>query len=92
MNYLLGTDIGTSGTKTILTDLKGNVIAQDLQETDVLTPQPLWAEHTRRQHRLGSRDIGRSYQLELRLDIDGLSRVGTSCQHDSRKYHGEQYM
>ena len=44
MKYLLGTDIGTSGTKTILTDLKGNVIAQDLQETDVLTPRPLWAE------------------------------------------------
>ena len=44
MNYLLGTDIGTSGTKTILTDLKGNVIAQDLQETDILTPHPLWAE------------------------------------------------
>lgn len=44
MEYLLGTDIGTSGTKTILTDCKGNVIAQDLQETDVLTPRPLWAE------------------------------------------------
>ena len=44
MKYLLGTDIGTSGTKTILTDLKGNVIAQDLQETDILTPHPLWAE------------------------------------------------
>ena len=44
MNYLLGTDIGTSGTKTILADLKGNVIAQDLQETDVLTPRALWAE------------------------------------------------
>lgn len=44
MNYLLGTDIGTSGTKTILTDLKGNVLAQDLQETDILTPHPLWAE------------------------------------------------
>ena len=44
MNYLLGTDIGTSGTKTILTDLRGNVIAQDMQETDILTPHPLWAE------------------------------------------------
>lgn len=44
MYYLLGTDIGTSGTKTILTDLKGNIISQDLQETDVLTPRPLWAE------------------------------------------------
>lgn len=44
MDYLLGTDIGTSGTKTILTDLKGNLIAQDLQEYNVMTPKPLWAE------------------------------------------------
>ena len=44
MEYLLGTDIGTSGTKTILTDTKGNLIAQDLQEYDVLTPKPKWAE------------------------------------------------
>lgn len=44
MNYLLGTNIGTSGTKTILMDTDGNLIAQDLQEYDVLTPKPLWAE------------------------------------------------
>ncbi|CDQ19388.1 FGGY-family carbohydrate kinase [Halobacillus karajensis] len=44
MDYLLGTDIGTSGTKTILMDTEGNLIAQDLQEYDVLTPKPLWAE------------------------------------------------
>ncbi|PGV53428.1 FGGY-family carbohydrate kinase [Bacillus sp. AFS037270] len=44
MNYLLGTDIGTSGTKTILMDTDGNLFAQDLQEYDVLTPRPLWAE------------------------------------------------
>ncbi|OPX45109.1 xylulose kinase [Ruminiclostridium hungatei] len=44
MNYLLGTDIGTSGTKTIMTDTAGNLISQDLQEYDVLTPKPLWAE------------------------------------------------
>ncbi|MED4954445.1 FGGY-family carbohydrate kinase [Paenibacillus macerans] len=44
MHYLLGTDIGTSGTKTILADTSGNVVAQDLQEYDVLTPKPLWAE------------------------------------------------
>ena len=44
MNYLLGTDIGTSGTKTILMDTEGKLVAQDLQEYDVLTPAPLWAE------------------------------------------------
>ena len=44
MKYLLGTDIGTSGTKTVLMDLNGQLLSQDLQEYDVLTPQPLWAE------------------------------------------------
>ncbi len=44
MNFLLGSDIGTSSTKTILTNLDGKVIAQDTQEYDVLTPKRLWAE------------------------------------------------
>lgn len=44
MNYLIGTDIGTSGTKTVLMDTTGKLIAQDTQEYDVLTPKPLWAE------------------------------------------------
>ena len=43
MKYLLGTDIGTSGTKTILMDTEGNLIAKHLVEYDVLTPRPLWA-------------------------------------------------
>lgn len=44
MQYLLGTDIGTSGTKTIMMDTTGKLISQDLQEYEVLTPKPLWAE------------------------------------------------
>ncbi len=44
MKYLLGTDIGTSGTKTIMMDLNGQLISKDLEEYGVLTPHPLWAE------------------------------------------------
>ncbi|WP_413377304.1 FGGY-family carbohydrate kinase [Alkalihalobacillus sp. 1P02AB] len=44
MNYLIGTDIGTSGTKSILMDTNGNLLAQDLVEYGLLTPKPLWAE------------------------------------------------
>ncbi|HEY4399164.1 MAG TPA: FGGY-family carbohydrate kinase [Lactobacillaceae bacterium] len=43
-NYLIGTDIGTSGTKSVLMDTNGKLIAQSLVEYDVLTPKPLWAE------------------------------------------------
>lgn len=44
VNYLIGTDIGTSGTKSILMDTAGHLISQDLEEYNVLTPHPLWAE------------------------------------------------
>lgn len=44
MAYLIGTDIGTSGTKTIVMNEKGKLISSDLVEYDVLTPKPLWAE------------------------------------------------
>lgn len=44
MHYLIGTDIGTSGTKTIIMDTEGKLISSDLQEYDILTPKPLWAE------------------------------------------------
>lgn len=44
MNYLIGTDIGTSGAKSVLMDTTGQLIAQALVEYDVLTPKHLWAE------------------------------------------------
>ena len=43
-SYLIGTDIGTSGTKTIIMNTEGKLMTSDLQEYDVLTPKALWAE------------------------------------------------
>lgn len=43
-NYLMGSDIGTSGTKTIIMDTAGKLISSDLQEYDVITSKALWAE------------------------------------------------
>lgn len=44
MNYLLGIDIGTSGTKTVLFDEKGKVIASSTGEYGMAQPQNGWAE------------------------------------------------
>lgn len=44
MAYLLGIDIGTSGTKTILIDETGRVIARATREYPLSTPRPLWSE------------------------------------------------
>lgn len=44
MGYLLGIDIGTSGTKTLLIDENGNTRASKTVEYPLLTPHPGWAE------------------------------------------------
>ena len=44
MAYLLGVDIGTSGTKTVLFDDKGRVVASALAEYPLYQPKIGWAE------------------------------------------------
>ena len=44
MNYLLGIDVGTSATKTVLFDEKGTVIASASQEYPMYQPENGWAE------------------------------------------------
>ncbi len=43
-SYFIGVDIGTSGTKAVLTDQTGKIYAEALQEYGVITPRPVWAE------------------------------------------------
>ncbi len=44
MPFLIGVDIGTSGTKTILIDETGQVKARALREYPLDSPRPLWSE------------------------------------------------
>ena len=44
MTHLVGTDIGTLGTKTVLVDTEGEVKASAYEEYGVLNPHPGWAE------------------------------------------------
>lgn len=44
MAYLLGIDIGTSGTKTVLFDINGNTIASSTKEYPLYQPRIGWAE------------------------------------------------
>ncbi len=44
MEYLLGIDIGTSGTKALICDHKGRVRATATAEHDISTPHPGWSE------------------------------------------------
>ena len=44
MDYLIGVDIGTSGTKTVLFDRKGKSLASSAMEYPMYQPQNGWAE------------------------------------------------
>ncbi|MHB0859381.1 MAG: xylulokinase [Anaerolineae bacterium] len=44
MHYLIGLDVGTTGTKTLLIDESGAVVASATEEYPMYTPQPRWAE------------------------------------------------
>jgi len=44
MAFLLGIDIGTSGTKALVCDLEGRVLATATAEHDIASPQPGWSE------------------------------------------------
>ena len=44
MNYLIGIDVGTSGTKSVLFDTQGNVVASATAEYPLYQPQNGWAE------------------------------------------------
>lgn len=42
--YLIGTDIGSSSTKTVLTDRHGNILASASEGYEILCPRNAWAE------------------------------------------------
>jgi xylulokinase len=44
MPYLLGIDIGTSGTKTLICNEKGKVLATAMSEHAISSPRPGWSE------------------------------------------------
>jgi xylulokinase len=44
MAYYIGVDIGTSGTKSLLIDEAGSIIAESSAEYGLSMPKPLWTE------------------------------------------------
>jgi xylulokinase len=48
MSYLLGIDIGTSGTKTLICDQRGRVLATAMAEHPISSPHPGWSEQNPR--------------------------------------------
>lgn len=79
-NYLLGVDIGTSGTKTIIIDENGNIISSDLKEYHLNTPKPGWAEQNPKDWYYAAIDTILGAMLKAGITGADIKAIGLSGQ------------
>ena len=89
MSIFLGIDIGTSGTKTLAIDEKGQIRASAMETYPCYAPKPLWSEQDpedwwRGDRRFGPQSHGESETQIGRREIDrplrADARLGVSRQ------------
>jgi xylulokinase len=80
MAYLLGIDIGTSGTKALACDLDGKVLATATAEHDIASPQPGWSEQDPRQWWSAVCKATRAVVKKADVKADACKGIGLSGQ------------
>ena len=80
MKYLLGIDIGTSGTKTILFDEKGNKICSHTVEYDLIQPKNGWAEQDPEQWWEAVKETIKYIVKNTNINVEDIKGIGLSGQ------------
>ncbi|MBI3920527.1 MAG: xylulokinase [Armatimonadetes bacterium] len=80
MAYLMGIDVGTSGTKTLLVDESGNLVASVNHEYPLSTPQPLWAEQDPLDWWEATKEGIRGVLAKAEVSPDSIAGIGLSGQ------------
>jgi xylulokinase len=80
MSYLLGIDIGTSGTKTLICDRKGKVLATASAAHDISSPRPGWSEQDPRQWWLATCEATQAVIATAKVKADQITGIGLSGQ------------
>lgn len=80
MAYLMGIDVGTTGTKTILIEETGKVVCSSLKEYPLYTPRPNWAEQNPEDWWTAT--VGSIKEVLIRSGINGeeIKGIGLSGQ------------
>jgi xylulokinase len=80
MAYLLGIDIGTSGTKTLVCDDRGRVIATAVAEHPISAPRPGWSEQDPLDWWSAACAASKSVLKKARLKPGDIGGIGLSGQ------------
>lgn len=76
----MGIDVGTSGTKTILVDLKGKVVATATENYPLLTPKPGWTEQHPEDWWRAAKSTIRSILKSSKVKPSSIKGIGFSGQ------------
>lgn len=80
MAYLIGIDIGTSGTKTVLFDSEGHVIGSALKEYDIIQKQIGWAEQRPEDWWQATKESLKEVVSQTKVDATQIAGIGLSGQ------------
>ncbi len=80
MNYLIGIDVGTSGTKTVLFDERGAVVASALKEYPLHQPHNGWAEQDPQDWKNAALDTLREVMESSNVKAEDVKSIGLSGQ------------
>ena len=80
MAYYLGIDVGTSGTKALVTDAKAKVLATATAEYGVSAPKPGWSEQDPRDWWAGACKAARAAIKKAKIDGKKIAGIGLSGQ------------
>jgi xylulokinase len=89
MPHLLGIDIGTSGTKTLICDEDGRVLATAMAEHPIASPKPGWSEQNPQDWWLATCRAARAVMKKARLKPGDIGGIGLSGQMHGSVFLGD---
>ena len=89
MAYLLGIDIGTSGTKTLVCDDDGTVLATAMSPHDIASPKPGWSEQDPRQWWAATIAATKAVVRKAKIKGGDVGAIGLSGQMHGSVFLGD---
>src|SRR3954464_6158727 len=89
MAHLLGIDIGTSGTKTLICDEDGKVLATAMAEHPIFSPKPGWSEQNSEDWWQATIKATQAVVKKAKLKPADISAIGLSGQMHGSVFLGD---
>jgi xylulokinase len=80
MQYFIGLDVGTTGSKAILIDEQGRILATHTSEYPMFTPRPLWTEQNPEDWWRASCEAFRTVVLKSAVPANEIKGIGLTGQ------------